>query len=84
MRHGTLSSYNNGGCRCELCTAARRAYAQLPKVRAQQKIYARDYWQRPAVKIVKRARDKTPHALALQRERNRAYRRRQVALRTTP
>jgi len=29
MKHGTVSTYNNHGCRCEQCKIAARAYARV-------------------------------------------------------
>ena len=38
MKHGTMNTYNRGGCRCDLCKAARVNYKRElladPRVRA--------------------------------------------------
>jgi hypothetical protein len=35
--HGKLSTYTTGGCRCDLCRGAQRAYYLVRKARAKAK-----------------------------------------------
>jgi len=48
-RHGTISGYNGGRCRCAECSDAHRAYqaervrGQSPEARAKRNAYLRDY-----------------------------------------